>query len=95
METYGSKDINGQLIPVIGNQAIKPPQAVGPYYSGPGQSPLATIPLATGGYAHAGVGAAASATAGGPGGRFGVWLILAAMFAVGVIGLRYVHWRGK
>lgn len=93
-DTYGSAVVNGQNVPVIGSQAINPPAAIGPMFSGPGQAPLPTIPLATGGYTTTGGVAAAGSATNGSASSPMMWLVLVVMFAVGVLGLRFVHWRG-
>jgi hypothetical protein len=88
--SYGTRIINGQQVPVLmSSGSLQPPAASGPTFRGPGQSPLATIPKPGGG---------AVSTVGGNAGAISftpvTMLVLAAMFVLGVLGLRYIHWRG-
>lgn len=96
--TYGSTLINGQLVPVLALSGMRPISALAPIYSGRGAVPP-TLP--SGVTAGPGIGGATSnaqavqAAAANP---FSLqlspvlWLVI--FLAVGLLGLRYVHWRG-
>lgn len=93
--SYGSVVVNGQLIPVFTSRAFTPPPAVGPILNGAGQAPLATLPSGING--QMGIsgngGASVSSVMSAPGGSLRLGLLLAGMFVLGILGLRYVHWR--
>lgn len=90
--TYGSIDVNGQIVPVYQGAALYTGNAVGPTYRGAGQTPPPSIPFGNGGPGSA--GAYASAAAAQPFSLTrGPIIALIIMLVVGMLWLRYVHWR--
>lgn len=92
--SYGSRVINGQLVPVFeGSASTMVPAAVGPTYRGIGNRPPATIP--SGVTSPAGNGNLAGAAAAAQ--PFSLTAspvpLLLVMLVVGLLGLRYIHWR--
>lgn len=87
---YGSRVVNGQLIPVLEWPALASGNAVGPAWGGGPASP-ATIPP----HAAGGSGMAAGANAGASPWSFtqSPLPLLIIMLIVGILGLRYIHWR--
>ena len=86
--TYGSKTVNGQLVPVFQWQPLSSGNAVGPAFGGGPASPATVPPNASRG------GAAASSAARQPFSlKNSAVPLLLIMLVVGVLGLRYVHWR--
>lgn len=87
--TYSSRVVNGQLVPVLEWQALASGNATGPIYGGGPASP-ATVPpnASTKGMSASGGGSGT----GGPSVR--LVIVLLAMLFVGILGLRYIHWRG-
>ena len=85
---YGSRVVNGQLVPVLEWQALASGNAVGPAWGGGPASP-ATIPPNAGNTAGASVGGNPFSFRHSP---LPLFLI---MLVVGVLGLRYVHWRSS
>lgn len=85
---YGSRVVNGQLVPVLEWQALASGNAVGPAFGGGPASP-ATIPP----NGSTGRPAAAAAASNPFNFRLSPVPILLIMLVVGVLGLRYVHWR--
>lgn len=89
---YGSRIVNGQLVPVFEWSALASGNAVGPQFGGGPASPATIPPNASRG----GMSASRSAIAaqGSPFSfRQSPVPILIIMLIVGVLGLRYVHWR--
>lgn len=88
--TYGTLEVNNQIIPVFMGTGFTPGNAVGPTYQGNGASP-ATIPTGVGG---GGVAADSMQASSQPFSltRSPVPLLLG-MFVVGYLLLRYVHFR--
>lgn len=91
--SFGSRSVNGQLIPVFqGSGFINVGNAVGPTYYGYGTNTPATIPLSqgsvTGSPLPAMGGSALKLTP-------KTAVILVVMLVVGVLGLRYIHWRAE
>jgi len=85
----GSMVTNGQIVgvPMLGQ--FFPALASAPFYSGNGQPPP-TIPISYMGSGRSGMSASPlvpSSPTQGP-----VWIAIAAI-VVGILGLRYVHWR--
>lgn len=95
MISYGSAGVNDQLIPVFQGSGLWGLNAVGPTFHGTGQRPPQSIPT--------GVTSPVSTASATPGvamaqttsrGNQTMLLVLAAgAFIVGLIGLRYIHWR--
>ena len=85
---YGSRVVNGQLVPVLEWQALASGNAVGPAWGGSPASP-ATIPPNAGNTAGSSVGGNPFSFTKSP---LPLFLI---MLVVGVLGLRYVHWRSS
>lgn len=89
---YGSAVINGQLLPVFDIRQFASGNAQGPRLYGSIPNVPQTIPLVSG---NAAVGGAPSIT-----GASGFALtptlavVLIIMLVVGILGLRYIHWRG-
>lgn len=100
MAGNGSLTTNGQLVPVPMSGAFFPSSASAPFYKGNGQPPP-TIPVnfaSTGNVAMGGgsMDATTAATAGSNPFNFAQspLIMSVAALAIGLIGLRYVHWRG-
>lgn len=92
---FGSREVNGQLIPVLEAQTFASGNAVGPHLYGYGSNTPMTIPLTPGSVALGSVqsqGITSAATGFTLTPTRGIVLIL--MLIVGVAGLRYIHWRG-
>ena len=85
MDTYSSASINGQLIPVLKRQALASGNAVGPIYGGGPASPATVPPNASQGSSGGPAANPWSMKSALP------WLLI--MLVVGVLGLRYIHWR--
>lgn len=87
----GTLAVNNQLVPAPMDGAFYPSGFAYPYYKGNGQGP-ATVPIMG---ASNGTDAQASAAAAAP---FDFaqsplpWAII--FLIVGIMGLRYIHWRG-
>ncbi len=90
--TYGSDVINGQLVPVFQKQALSSGNAVGPMYGGTGASPQ-TIPPGANQSASSGTAGAAAAGGAPWDPRVSPLPVLIVMLLVGVLGLRFIHWR--
>ena len=92
--SYGSRVINGQLVPVFeGSSSTMVPPAVGPTYRGVGNRPPATIPAGITSPAGNGTLPGAAAAAAPFSFTASPVPLLILMFVVGVLGLRYIHWR--
>lgn len=90
----GSMVVNGQIVPVPMSGQFFPPLASAPFYKGAGQPPP-TVPLNYMQGQGASNDAAASAAADNPFSFVRSPLIIAlGALVVGILGLRYVHWRG-
>lgn len=94
LESAGSLNVNGQLVPVPMSGAFYPSYAEGGVYRGTGQGP-ATVPLSymqgdTGGSS---VSATAAANPFHPT-LSPLWMAVFALI-IGMLGLRYIHWSGK
>ena len=94
LESAGSMNMNGQLVPAPMSSAFYPSSAESGVYRGTGQGP-ATVPL-TYMQGDTGMGNQAQTAAANP---FHptlspLWISVIALI-VGVLGLRYVHWSGR
>jgi len=88
----GSMQVNSQLIPVPMSNAFYPTYASAPFYKGNGQPPP-TIPLNY--MSSGGTDYSAQVAAANPFSFTQSPLIIAvAALIIGILGLRYVHWRG-
>lgn len=90
--SFGSREVNGQLVPVfMGSGFMNVGNAVGPRLQGYGVNTPATIPLTPG----SATGAASLPATGGTALKLTprTAVVLAIMFVVGFLGLRYIHWR--
>lgn len=88
----GSLQVNSQLIPVPMSSAFYPTLAGAPFYKGSGQPP-ATIPLNMS--SAGGTDQTASIAASNPFSFTQSPLPIAlGALVIGMIGLRYIHWRG-
>ena len=88
--TYGSKTVNGQLVPVFQWQPLRSGNATGPAFGGGPASP-ATVPP------NASQGAPANASSRAAGNspfnfKTSAVPLLLIMLVVSVLWLRYVHW---
>ena len=93
--SFGSREINGQLIPVFESSAsIGVGNAVGPTYYGYGVNTPQTIPLTPGAVASGAAPASGPIAGLGTSMTPGKAIALVIMLIIGVAGLRYVHWRG-
>ncbi len=95
LESAGSMQVNSQIVPVPMSGAFFPALAQAPYYNGSGQPPP-TVALS---YMQTGSGgtnqAAADVAASNPFSFVDSPLIIAVLaLVIGILGLRYVHWRG-
>lgn len=81
--SFGSAGINDQMVPVAESYFFQPPPGQGPVFHGPGQMPLPTIPGVTAGSASGGSYPVTPLTI----------ALLGASFIVGILILRYIHWR--
>jgi hypothetical protein len=95
---YGSSVENGQLVPVLTTGQVFPSAAYVPYYQGKGV-PTPTLPppmfQQAGGIDNYSTGMMQSAAANDPFNMAkspAIWAVL--FLAVGILGLRHVHWRG-
>ncbi len=89
---YGSRIVNGQLVPVLEWQALASGNAVGPVFGGGPAYPATIPPNASGGPMRS--SQAAQAASSNPFSfRSSPVPLLLIMLIVGVLGLRYVHWR--
>lgn len=84
----GTLAVNNQLLVAPNSEAFFPSSATYPYFRGSGQGP-ATIPLDMVNYA--GAGSVAAANPWSPT-QAPVWIAIVAL-VVGILGLRYIHWR--
>lgn len=88
----GSMSVNGQLVNVPMSSSFFPSAAAAPYYKGSGQSPP-TIPLSY----SSGNGSTSTQAAMAAANPFSFTqsplMIAVIALVVGVLGLRYVHWR--
>lgn len=90
----GSLVVNGQIVPVPMSGQFMPPLASAPFYKGSGQPPP-TVPLnymQGSGMASDASAAKAAANPWSPT-QSPVIIALVALI-IGILGLRYVHWRG-
>lgn len=90
--SYGVVEVNGQQVAAYPASVLRPAGPVGPTWMGSGQAPQ-SIPAGVG----AGGSSGTNPTTGLPllggfslSGRTG--LVLAGMFLIGYLGLRYIHW---
>ena len=86
---YGTGIINGQFRTVVQGAALYPPAAMQPLFRGNG-APAPTLPLpivATGGADGMGAASQPFSLKASP----VPWLVV--LLIVGLLGLRYVHWR--
>ena len=92
--TSGTSLINGGLRQVVQRSVINPPAAMMPLYQGNGaMAPTLPLPLGYGGTGiNTAAAGAASANPFSPKHSPLPWLI--GMLVVGILGLRYIHWRG-
>lgn len=91
MFTSGTDGVNSQQVtgPIVSYYA--PSAGLGPILRGTGpDAALPTIPLARGGSVNTATGYQDNSVPLSP----MAWLVLAGMFIVGLLGMRYVHWRG-
>lgn len=94
-DTFGSGTYNGQMTPVLQGYAFIPNIAAGPSLRGSARPP-ATIPSGVG--SNVGVSSGAGATVSGAGANPGSPArsplpVLVGSLIVGLLILRYVHWR--
>lgn len=88
----GTLSVNGQIVPMPMSNAYYPNTASAPFYTGSGQGP-ATIPLS---YTSSSspTSAIASAAASNPFSFTQSPLVISvAALVIGILGLRYIHWR--
>jgi len=90
MLTYSSEVVNGQLVTVLPAPFRASGNAIGPLYRGGAATP-ATIPRAQSAGANAANAQAAGAAPWDP--RVSPLPLLVVMLVVGLVGLRYIHWR--
>lgn len=93
--TYASAPINDQLIPVFEGQGLWGLNQVGPIFHGNGQRPPQSIPT--------GISSPILAPSATPqtsfvqtsttGNSTMLFVIAGAMLIIGLLGLRYIHWR--
>jgi len=99
----GTLQVNSQMVPAPMASAFYPSMAMAPTYTGSGQGP-ATLPLnyssmgsPGGGSAYTNGGTSAQAALAGQN-PFSFTQsplpIAVAAFIIGILGLRYIHWRG-
>lgn len=100
---YGSSVVNGQLVPNFTWRAMAPSQAAAPYWYGNGSKPATLAGFGS----NPSVLSSASGVGGGslsvsPGAVDNPWSLRespvpwAILFlVVGVLGLRYIHWRAE
>lgn len=90
----GSLTVNGQIVPMPMTGAFFPPMAAAPRYSGNGQPPP-TVPINYMGSV-GGLNAQAADKAASMPFSFVHSPLMISVFAliIGILGLRYVHWRG-
>jgi len=93
--TYGSAGVNDQLIPVIEGSALWGLNSVGPVWHGNGQRPPQSIPTGITSPVMASSATPSTAfTSTTTTGNGTMLLVIAAlMLVVGLLGLRYIHWR--
>lgn len=90
----GSLVINGQIVPVPMAGQFFPPLASAPFYKGSGQAPP-TVPLNYMQGSGMAADASAAKAAANPWSPTQSPVIIAiAALIIGILGLRYVHWRG-
>lgn len=87
-DSYGSATVNGQLVPVFKWNAFASGNATGPVYGGGPASPATIPPNASSGSASASTAASAPFNV-----KSSPILLLLVMLVVGVLGLRFIHWR--
>jgi hypothetical protein len=89
----GSLVVNGQIVPVPMSGQFFPPLASAPFYKGSGQPPP-TVPLNYMPNAQSMNSAAGQQAAANPFSFVQSPLIIAvAALVIGLLGLRYIHWR--
>ena len=91
LSSAGTLQVNSQLVPVPMSSAFYPSAASAPFYRGSGQPPL-TIPMQ--GMQSAGDMAAQNAAANPWSFSASPLPIAVIALIVGLLGLRYIHWRG-
>lgn len=93
--TYSSAGINDQLIPVFEATGLFGLNAVGPIFHGNGQRPPQSIPtgISSPPMAASATPATAFTSPSSTGMGTGLLVVAAAMFVIGLLGLRYIHWR--
>lgn len=91
---YGSRSVNGQLIPVIEWAALASGNAVGPQFGGGPASPATIPPNGSGGGMRNSMASVNGSAAAQPFSfKNSPVPLLIIMLIVGMLGLRYVHWR--
>lgn len=87
---YGSMGVNDQLIAVPTYRQLRPPVTMAPNYAGRGAVP----PTLPGGVSNSGSSNAVAAAANPFDLKLSpvIWMI--GFLFLGILGLRYVHWRG-
>lgn len=88
----GSMSVNGQLVSVPMSNSFFPSTAAAPYYKGSGQPP-ATIPLSYNSGSSSTTSQAAMAASNPFSFTQSPLIIAIAALIIGILGLRYVHWR--
>ena len=89
--SFGSREVNGQLVPVFMGSVFAPGNGVGPRLYGYGVNTPQTIPVTPGSAS----GAAGLPALGGTALHLTprTAIVLSIMFVAGFLGLRYIHWR--
>lgn len=87
---YGTMGVNDQLIPVLTYRGLRPPITAAPNYMGRGAVP----PTLPGGVSNAGSSNAVAAAANPFDIRLSPVIWMVGFLFLGILGLRYVHWRG-
>ena len=94
--TYASAPINDQLIPVFEGQGIWGLNQVGPVFHGNGQRPPQSIPTGITSspmLAPSATPATSFVNTTTTGNATMLFVVAAAMLIIGLLGLRYIHWR--
>ena len=88
----GTLTVNGQIVPMPMTSAFYPSFASAPFYKGSGQPPP-TIPLSYTSSSSPSAAVASAAAANPFSFTQSPLLISVAALVIGVLGLRYIHWR--